>query len=33
LIVKSANFTGNTRKIVKVVEPNIEISAVDSEKN
>jgi hypothetical protein len=33
LVVKSSNFTGNIRKVVKVVEPNIEISEVDENKN
>lgn len=33
LVVMSANFTGNVRKVVKVIEPNIEISEVDSDKN
>ena len=33
LIVKSANFTGNTRKIVKVVSSNLEISDVSSNEN
>ncbi len=33
LIVKSASFTGNTRKVVKVIQPNIEIADVSVDKN
>ena len=33
LLVKSSNFSGHTRRIVKVAEPQIEISAVSSNKN